>query len=471
MSDVKKVFELAKEHECEFFDVRFTDTRGKWQHVSFPISQLTEDVFEDGLPFDGSSIAGWCDINNSDMAIRLDPTTAQVDPFFEAATLVLIGSVFDPTTGQDYNRCPRNIAKRAVEYLKSTGIGDAVYFGPEAEFFVFDEVRWHNEMGGAGYEVDSVEAAWNSGRRFEEERNLGHRPKVKGGYFPVPPVDSLQEIRNDMVQVMQDVGIEVECHHHEVATAGQCEIDFRFGTLMETADRLQWYKYIVHMVADAHGKTATFMPKPVFNDNGSGMHTHQSVWKDGRNIFAGDKYAGLSQEALWYIGGIIKHAKAINAFTNATTNSYKRLVPGFEAPVILAYSNRNRSASIRIPVVPSEKARRIEVRFPDPAGNPYLAFTAMMMAGIDGILNKIDPGEPADRNLYDLPPEEAKGLPQVATSLEEALEALDRDREFLKAGGVMDDDAIDAYIALKMEEVNELRLRPHPIEFELYYSA
>jgi len=472
MSDaIQKVFELIKEHECEFFDVRFTDTRGKWQHVSFPISQLSERTFEEGVPFDGSSIAGWCDINNSDMAIRLDPTTAQIDPFFEASTLVLIGSVFDPTTGQDYNRCPRGIAKRALEYLRSTGIGDAVYFGPEAEFFVFDEVRWHNEMGGAGYEVDSVEAAWNSGRRFEEERNLGHRPKIKGGYFPVPPVDSLQELRNDMVLTMQEVGIEVECHHHEVATAGQCEIDFKYGTLMETADRLQWYKYIVHNVAEAHGKTATFMPKPVFNDNGSGMHTHQSVWKDGRNIFAGDRYAGLSQEALWYIGGIIKHAKAINAFANATTNSYKRLVPGFEAPVVLAYSNRNRSASIRIPVVASDAARRIEVRFPDSAGNPYLTFVAMMMAGIDGILNKIDPGEPADRNLYDLPPEEAKGLPSVARSLEEALEALDQDRDFLKAGGVMDDDMIDAYIELKMEEVNELRLRPHPIEFELYYSV
>ncbi|RMH50902.1 MAG: type I glutamate--ammonia ligase [Zetaproteobacteria bacterium] len=471
MSDaINKVFELIKEHECEFVDVRFTDTRGKWQHVSFPIGVLTEDVFEDGFPFDGSSIAGWCDINNSDMAIIPDPESAQIDPFFESSTLVLIGQIIDPLTGQDYNRCPRQVAQRAMKYIRSAGIADAAYFGPELEFFVFDSVTHYNEMGGCGYRIGSEEAAWNSNETFEGI-NRGHRPRVKGGYFPVPPVDSLQELRNDMVLVMQDVGIEVECHHHEVATAGQCEIDFRFGGLIETADRSQWYKYVVHNVADAHGKTATFMPKPVYDDNGTGMHTHQSLWKEGKNLFAGDKYAGLSQEALWYIGGIIRHAKAINAFTNASTNSYKRLVPGFEAPVMLAYSNRNRSASIRIPVVNSDAARRIEVRFPDPSANPYLAFTAMMMAGLDGIANKIDPGEAATKNLYDLPPEEEKGIPTVARSLEEALHALSDDREFLKAGGVMDDDMIDAYISLKMEEVDQLRLRTHPYEVELYYSV
>ena len=471
MSDaVKKVFEMIEEHEVEFLDLRFTDTRGKWQHVSYPIGQLTEERFEDGFPFDGSSVAGWCDIDNSDMAIELDATSAQIDPFFEAATLVLTGSVFDPTTGQDYNRCPRNLAKRALQYVQSSGLGDAVYFGPEAEFFIFDDVRYHNDMGSSGYAVDSSEAAWNSRKEYAEG-NMGHRPGVKGGYFPVPPIDSLQEIRNDMVAVMQDVGLEVECHHHEVATAGQCEIDFKFGALMETADRIQWYKYVVHNVAHAHGKTVTFMPKPMYGDNGSGMHTHQSVWKGGKNIFAGDKYAGLSQEALWYIGGIIKHAKALNAFTNPSTNSYKRLVPGYEAPVMLAYSNRNRSASLRIPVVNSDAAKRVEVRFPDPTANPYLAFAAMLMAGLDGIRNKIDPGAPADRNLYDLPAEEAKGFPTVAGSLEEALQSLDGDREFLKAGGVFDDDMIDAYMALKMEEHDAIRLRPHPMEYSLYYSC
>ncbi len=467
---VKKVFDMVKEHECEFVDIRFTDTKGKWQHVTYPIAVLSEDSFENGFAFDGSSIAGWCDINNSDMAIMPDPASAQIDPFFEASTLVLIGQIIDPTTGQDYNRCPRQVAQRAVKYIQSAGIADAAYFGPELEFFVFDSVTWYNDMGGAGYKVQSEEAAWNSNEVFEGV-NYGHRPKVKGGYFPVPPVDSLQEMRNDMTLVMQDVGLEVECHHHEVATAGQCEIDFKFGALIETADRCQWYKYVVHNVAQAHGKTATFMPKPVFDDNGTGMHTHQSLWRDGKNLFAGDKYANLSQEALWYIGGIIKHAKAINAFSNASTNSYKRLVPGFEAPVMLAYSNRNRSASIRIPVVNSDAARRIEVRFPDPSANPYLAFTAMLMAGLDGIANKIDPGEAATKNLYDLPPEEEKNIPTVARSLEEALNALDADRDFLKAGGVMDDDMIDAYIALKREEVDQLRLRPHPYELEMYYSV
>ena len=471
MSDaIKKVFDLVKENECQFVDVRFTDTRGKWQHVTFPITELSEDSFEDGFAFDGSSIYGWRDINDSDMAIIPDPESAKIDPFIEASTLVLVGQIIDPITGQDYNRCPRQVAQRALSYNRSAGIADTAYFGPELEFFIFDSVRYYNDMGGCGYLVESEEAAWNSNRDYEAG-NTGHRPRVKGGYFPVPPVDSLHEIRNDMSLVMSDLGIHMECHHHEVATAGQCELSMRFGELIDIADRAQWYKYVVHNVADAHGKTATFMPKPVFNDNGTGMHTHQSLWKGGENLFAGDKYAGLSQEALWYIGGIIKHARAINAFANASTNSYKRLVPGFEAPVMLAYSNRNRSASIRIPVVNNAKGRRIEVRFPDPTANPYLAFTAMLMAGLDGIANKIDPGEAADKNLYDLPPEEGKKIPTVASSLEQALDALDADRDFLKVGGVMDDDMIDAYLAIKREDVQELQMRPHPYELDMYFSV
>jgi len=472
MSDaIKKVFDLVKENECEFVDVRFTDTKGKWQHVTFPIHTLNEENFEEGFAFDGSSIAGWCDINNSDMALIPDPESARIDPFFEACTLVLVAQVIDPLTGQDYNRCPRQVAQRALSYIRSAGIADTVYFGPELEFFVFDGMRYRNEMGGCSYEIASEEAAWNSNESYEGGNNSGHRPKVKGGYFPVPPVDSLHEIRNDMSLVMTDLGINMECHHHEVATAGQCELAMKFGELIDIADRAQWYKYVVHNVADAHGKTATFMPKPIFNDNGTAMHVHQSIWKDGTNLFAGDKYANLSQEAMWYIGGIIKHARALNAFSNASTNSYKRLVPGFEAPVKLAYSNRNRSASIRIPVVNSAPARRIEVRFPDSSGNPYLTFTAMLMAGLDGVANKIDPGEAADKNLYDLPPEEDAAIPTVCHSLDQALEALSADRDFLKVGRVMDDDMIDAYIALKMEEVNELRMRPHPIEMEMYYSV
>lgn len=467
---VEDVFELIKEHECEFVDVRFTDTKGKWQHVTFPIHQLSEDSFEDGFAFDGSSVAGWCDINNSDMAIIPDPDSARIDPFFEASTLVLIGQIVDPITGQEYNRCPRQIARRALKYINAAGVADKAYFGPELEFFIFDGVTHYNDMGGCGYKIQSEEAAWNSNETFEGI-NRGHRPRVKGGYFPVPPVDSLHEIRNDMSLVMTDLGMDMECHHHEVATAGQCELSMRFGELIESADNCQWYKYVVHNVADAHGKTATFMPKPIYNDNGTGMHTHQSLWKGGKNLFAGDKYANLSQEALWYIGGIIRHAKALNAFTNASTNSYKRLVPGFEAPVMLAYSNRNRSASIRIPVVNSDPARRVEIRFPDPTANPYLAFTAMMMAGLDGIANKIDPGEAATKNLYDLPVEESANIPTVARSLDEALRSLNEDRDFLKVGGVMDDDMIDAYIALKSEEVDQIRLRPHPFELEMYYSV
>jgi len=468
---IKKVFDLIEENECEFVDVRFTDTKGKWQHVTYPIHQLSEDSFEDGFAFDGSSVAGWCEINNSDMALIPDPASANIDPFFEASTLVLVAQVIDPITGQDYSRCPRQVAQRALNYIRSAGIADTAYFGPELEFFIFDGMRYKNEMGGCSYQIDSEEAAWNSNESFDGGRNTGHRPGVKGGYFPVPPVDSLHEIRSDMSLVMTDLGIHVEAHHHEVATAGQCELAMKFGELIEQADKAQWYKYVVHNVAHAHGKTATFMPKPIYGDNGTAMHVHQSLWKDGKNLFAGDKYANLSQEALYYIGGIIKHAKALNAFTNASTNSYKRLVPGFEAPVMLAYSNRNRSASIRIPVVNSDPARRIEVRFPDCTANPYLAFTAMMLAGLDGIANKIDPGEAADKNLYDLPPEEGKLIPTVCGSLEEALNALDADRDFLKVGGVMEDEMIDAYIALKMEDVNAVRMRPHPKEMELYYSC
>ncbi|ATX82410.1 L-glutamine synthetase [Mariprofundus ferrinatatus] len=477
MSDaIKKVFDMIEENECEFVDVRFTDTRGKWQHVTYPIHQLSEDSFEDGFAFDGSSVAGWCDINNSDMALIPDPTSANIDPFFESSTLVLVAQVIDPITGQEYNRCPRQIAQRALNYIRSAGIADTAYFGPELEFFIFDGVTFSNEMGSCGYQIESEEAAWNSNKNFADTseglmRNSGHRPRVKGGYFPVPPIDSLHEIRNDMSLVMSDLGIHMEAHHHEVATAGQCELAMKFAELIQKADEVQWYKYVVHNVAHAHGKTATFMPKPIYGDNGTAMHVHQSLWLNGKNLFAGDKYANLSQEALWYIGGIIKHAKALNAITNASTNSYKRLVPGFEAPVMLAYSNRNRSASIRIPVVNSDPARRIEVRFPDCTANPYLAFTAMMLAGLDGVANKIDPGEAADKNLYDLPPEEGKKIPTVCGGLEEALKALDADRDFLKVGGVMDDDMIDAYIELKMEELNEVRMRPHPKEFELYYSV
>jgi glutamine synthetase len=466
----KKVMDMIKENECEFVDVRFTDTKGKWQHVTFPTCAVDEDKLEEGFAFDGSSIAGWCEINNSDMALIPDLDSARIDPFFEASTLVLVAQVIDPITGQAYERCPRQIAQKALAYIKSAGIADTAYFGPELEFFVFDAIRYHNDMGGCGYEIESEEAAWNSHRNYEG-RNTGHRPGVKGGYFPVPPIDSLHEIRNDMVMVMSDLGMPMELHHHEVATAGQCELSQRFGELIDIADRVQWYKYVVHNVADAHGKTATFMPKPIFGDNGSGMHTHQSLWKGGKNLFSGDKYAGLSQEALWYIGGIIKHAKALNAFTNPSTNSYKRLVPGFEAPVMLAYSNRNRSASIRIPVVKNPKGRRLEIRFPDSTANPYLAFTAMMMAGLDGIKNKIDPGSSADKNLYDLPPEEAKAIPQVCGALDEALAALDADRDFLKVGGVMTDEMIDAYIDLKMDDVNQMHMRPHPYEMQMYFSV
>ncbi|GAC17449.1 glutamate--ammonia ligase [Paraglaciecola arctica] len=466
----QKAFDLIKETEAKFVDLRFTDTKGKEQHVSIPTHQVTEDFFEDGKMFDGSSILGWKGINESDMILMPDGETAVLDPFAEETQINIRCDILEPMTMQGYDRDPRSIARRAEEYLKSTGIGDTVLVGPEPEFFLFDDVRFHTDMAGSFFKIDSSEAKWNSGSEFEEG-NMAHRPGVKGGYFPVPPVDSAHDTRAAMCMVMEEMGLTVEAHHHEVATAGQNEIACLFNTLVKKADEVQIYKYVVHNVAHAYGQTATFMPKPIVGDNGSGMHVHISIAKDGKNVFAGDKYAGMSEEALFYIGGIIKHARAINAFTNASTNSYKRLVPGFEAPVMLAYSARNRSASIRIPFVTSERARRIEVRFPDPTGNPYLAFTALLMAGLDGIKNKIHPGDSMDKDLYDLPPEEAAAIPQVCTSLEQALEALNNDREFLTAGGVMTDDSIDAYIALKSEEVQLLNMSTHPVEFDMYYSV
>lgn len=465
----QKVLTLIKENDVKFVDLRFTDTKGKEQHVTIPVSQIDADFFEDGKMFDGSSIAGWKGINESDMVLMPDTSSAVIDPFFEDVTLNLRCDVLEPATLQGYDRDPRSIAKRAEEFLKSSGIADTVIFGPEPEFFLFDDVRFGSPMSGSFVHIDDIEAAWNSGTKYEEG-NKGHRPGVKGGYFPLPPVDSSQDIRSQMCLIMEQLGLVVEAHHHEVATAGQNEIACRFNTLTKKADEVQIYKYVVQNVADAYGKTATFMPKPMFGDNGSGMHCHQSLSKDGVNLFAGDKYAGLSEMALFYIGGIIKHAKAINAFTNPATNSYKRLVPGYEAPVMLAYSARNRSASIRIPVVTNPKARRVEVRFPDPAGNPYLSFAAQLMAGLDGIINKIHPGDAMDKNLYDLPPEESKLIHQVAGSLEEALDALNADREFLTRGNVFTNDTIDAYIELKRQDVDRVRMTPHPVEFELYYS-
>ncbi|WP_334321086.1 glutamate--ammonia ligase [Gilliamella apicola] len=466
---IQRVLTLIKDNDVKFVDLRFTDTKGKEQHVTIPVSQIDTDFFEDGKMFDGSSIAGWKGINESDMVLMPDASSAVIDPFFEDTTLNIRCDVLEPATLQGYDRDPRSIAKRAEDFLKSSGIADTVIFGPEPEFFLFDDVRFGSPMSGSFVHIDDIEAAWNSGTKYEEG-NKGHRPSVKGGYFPLPPVDSSQDIRSEMCLIMEQLGLVVEAHHHEVATAGQNEIACRFNTLTKKADEVQIYKYVVQNVAHAYGKTATFMPKPMFGDNGSGMHCHQSLAKDGVNLFAGDKYAGLSEMALFYIGGIIKHAKAINAFTNPATNSYKRLVPGYEAPVMLAYSARNRSASIRIPVVTSPKARRIEVRFPDPAANPYLAFAAQLMAGLDGIINKIHPGDAMDKNLYDLPPEESKLIPQVAGSLEEALEALNSDREFLTRGNVFTNDTIDAYIDLKRQDVDRVRMTPHPVEFELYYS-
>ena len=465
----KDVLDLISKESVKFVDFRFTDTRGKEQHVSVPSHTVDEELFEDGKMFDGSSIAGWKGINESDMILMPDPTSAVIDPFFEEASVILRCDVIEPTTMQGYERDPRSLAKRAEAYLKSTGIADTAYFGPENEFFIFDDVRWGADISGSFCKIDSQEAGWNSERVYEGG-NIGHRPGIKGGYFPVPPVDALQDIRSAMCLAMEDMGLKTEVHHHEVATAGQCEIGVAFGHLLQKADEVQVLKYVVMNVAHAYGKTATFMPKPLVGDNGSGMHVHQSLAKNGKNLFSGNLYGGLSELALHYIGGIIRHAKALNALTNASTNSYKRLVPGFEAPVMLAYSARNRSASIRIPYVSSPQKRRIEVRFPDATANPYFAFSAMMLAGLDGILNKIHPGEAMDKDLYDLPPEEEKNIPQVCYALDMALEHLDKDRAFLKAGGVFTDDVIDAYIKLKMQDVTRLRMTTHPVEFDLYYS-
>jgi len=463
------VLKLIKEKDAKFADLRFTDTIGKEQHVTIPARLVDEGFFKDGKMFDGSSIAGWKGINESDMILMPDPATAIVDPFYEETTINLRCDVIEPMTMQGYGRDPRSLAKRAEAYLKSSGIADSALFGPENEFFIFDSVRWNAEMRGCFAEIDSVQGAWNSGKDFEDG-NKGHRPGIKGGYFPVPPVDAFQDIRNAMCLTLEEMGLKIEVHHHEVATAGQAEIGVGAGTLTKKADEVQILKYALQNVAHSYSKTVTFMPKPLVGDNGSGMHVHQSLQKEGKALFAGEKYGGLSDIALYYIGGIIKHARAVNAFTNASTNSYKRLVPGFEAPVMLAYSARNRSASIRIPWVANPKARRIEVRFPDATANPYFAFAAMMMAGLDGIQNKIHPGDPADKDLYDLEPEEAKNIPTVCHSLDMALEYLNTDRAFLKAGGVFTDDVIDAYIDLKMKDITRLRMTTHPIEFDMYYS-
>ncbi|MBN7799092.1 glutamate--ammonia ligase [Parahaliea mediterranea] len=466
----EQTLNLIKESEAAWVDMRFTDTRGKEQHVTIPATEVDEDFFEEGKMFDGSSISGWKGINESDMILMPDDSTSVLDPFTDDTTVILRCDIVEPTTMQGYERDPRSVARRAEEYLKSTGIGDTAFFGPEPEFFVFDDIKWHADISGCGYTISSDEAAWSSNASFEDG-NIGHRPRVKGGYFPVPPVDSLHDIRAAMCSAMEQMGLAVEVHHHEVGTAGQCEIGVKFNTLIKKADEVQILKYCVHNVAHAYGKTATFMPKPLVGDNGSGMHVHQSISKDGDNVFAGDGYAGLSETALYYIGGIIKHARALNAFTNASTNSYKRLVPGFEAPVMLAYSARNRSASIRIPYEPNPKGKRVEIRFPDPTANPYLSFAALLMAGIDGIKNKIHPGDPADKDLYDLPPEEGKAIPTVASSLTMALEALDADRGFLTEGGVFTNDMIDGYIALKSEDVQRLDMTTHPVEFDMYYSV
>ena len=467
--NVSEVLTMIEEKGVRFVDLRFTDTRGKEQHVSLPSSVIDDEFFVSGKMFDGSSIAGWRGIDESDMVLMPEADTAVLDVFAEDTTLLLRCDVYEPVTMQAYGRCPRLTAKRAIEYLRSTGIGDDANFGPENEFFVFDDVRYGASLEGASYQVDSIEGAWNSTREFEEG-NYGHRPGVKGGYFPVPPVDSLQDIRSTMCLALEDLGLPVEVHHHEVATAGQCEIGVRFNSLTRKADEVQLLKYAVMQTAHQFGKTATFMPKPLVGDNGNGMHVHQSVIKGGNNVFTGDGYGGLSEAGMYYIGGILKHARALNAFTNPATNSYKRLVKGFEAPTLLAYSARNRSAAVRIPFVADSRGRRIEVRFPDSMANPYLAFAAMLMAGIDGIQNKIHPGDPVDKDLYDLPPEEEAGLPTVAFSLEEALEALRADCDFLKNGEVFTDDLLEGYMGLKEEECTLLRATTHPVEFQMYYS-
>ena len=469
MSDVQSVMDMIKEHGVDFVDLRFTDPRGKWQHTAQHVSTVNDDFFTDGIMFDGSSIAGWKAINESDMTLMPDTATAIMDPFTAQPQLIMFCDILEPTTGEPYARDPRSTAKKAEAYMRSTGVGDTAYFGPEAEFFVFDDVRFDVSMNQTFYQIDSDEGPYNSGNDFPEG-NTGHRPAIKGGYFPVPPVDSMTDLRAEMVTQMVAMGLEMEKHHHEVAPS-QNELGQKFNTLVTTADQVQIYKYVVQMVAHQYGKTATFMPKPVLDDNGSGMHVHQSIWKEGKPLFAGSGYADLSETALYYIGGIIKHARAINAFSNPTTNSYKRLVPGFEAPVLLAYSARNRSASCRIPFSASPNGKRVEVRFPDPLANSYLAFSAMLMAGLDGIDNKIHPGDPMDKDLYDLPPEELSGVPTVCSSLRQAMESLDADRDFLKKGDVFTDTQIDGYLELKEEETLAFEQSPHPIEFQMYYSS
>jgi glutamine synthetase len=469
MADAKDVLKMIKDEDVKMVELRFTDPRGKWQHTAQTAETIEEDTFVDGIMFDGSSIAGWKTINESDMILLPDPDSACIDPFTAQKTLVLFCDILEPATGEGYNRDPRSTAKRGEAYLKQTGIGDTFIVGPELEFFVFDDVRWKVSQNHTFYAVDSMEGPYNSGTEYEMG-NKGHRPKIKGGYFPVAPIDSGQDFRAEMLMMMAHMGVTPEKHHHEVAPS-QHELGFKFDTLVNTADNVQKYKYCVHMVADSYGKTATFMPKPIVYDNGTGQHVHQSIWKDGQPTFAGSGYADLSETCLYYIGGILKHAKAINAFTNASTNSYRRLVPGYEAPVLLAYSARNRSASVRIPYGASPKAKRLEVRFPDCTGNPYLAYTAMLMAGLDGIENKIHPGDPMDKDLYDLPPEELEGIPTVAASLEEALNALEADTDFLTKGDVFTEDQLSAYIELKREELEAVKLTPHPAEFDLYYSV
>lgn len=464
-----EIEDLIKQHDVKYADLRFTNTKGKEQHMTLPIELITESFFSDGKLFDGSSMPGWCTINKSDMLLMPIDGEVYLDPFFEVPTLVIRCDILDPQTLSGYEKDPRSIARRAENYLREMGIGDDALVGPELEFYLFDSVRFKCEMKGCMVEVDDYEAAWNSDKKYGGS-NLGHRPMVQGGYFPVPPVDSAQEIRTEMCERLKDFGMVIEAHHHEVGTCGQNEIATKYNTLTKKADEVMNYKYAVQNVANIFGKTATFMPKPMKGEAGSGMHCHMSIVRDGENIFAGNQYGGLSQEALWFIGGIIKHAKALNAFTNASTNSYKRLVPHFEAPVLLAYSASNRSAAIRIPHAVNPKTAHIEIRFPDGLANPYLAFAALLMAGLDGILNKIEPGDPLDKNLYDLPPEELTGIPTVADSLAEALQALREDNEFLKEGGVFSQQAIDSYIELKEEEVALVRNTPHPAEFELYYS-
>ncbi|WOC17178.1 type I glutamate--ammonia ligase [Pseudochrobactrum sp. MP213Fo] len=469
MTTAHDILKLISDNDVKFVDLRFTDPKGKLHHVTMDVGMVDDEMFTDGVMFDGSSIGGWKAINESDMVLMPDPASAHMDPFFAASTLVLLCDILDPVTGETYNRDPRGTAKKAEAYVKALGIGDTVYIGPEAEFFIFDDVKYKNDPYNTGFKLDSNELPSNDDTDYETG-NMGHRPRVKGGYFPVPPIDSCQDMRSEMLTILSEMGVTVEKHHHEVAAA-QHELGVKFDTLVANADKMQLFKYVVHQTANAYGKTATFMPKPIFGDNGSGMHVHVSIWKDGKPTFAGNEYAGLSESCLFFIGGVIKHAKALNAFTNPSTNSYKRLVPGYEAPVLLAYSARNRSASCRIPLGNSPKAKRLEVRFPDPTANPYYCFAAILMAGLDGIKNKIHPGQAMDKDLYDLPAKELKKIPTVCGSLREALQSLDKDRAFLKAGDVFSDDQIDSFIELKMQEVMRYEMAPHPVEFDMYYSC